>query len=116
MALFTAAVTSPVSSYIVYNLADQSPLTLASQPVTLIANQALASSALPSPLTIERIYGNPSLTGPSPKGLTISPDGSRLLYLQAKEEKDRNFKPRNELFLEKSSFLGLKFLSFNLIV
>ena len=36
-------------------------------------------------LTIERIYSSPSLSGPSIRGLKISPDGSRVTFLQGKE-------------------------------
>lgn len=36
-------------------------------------------------LTVERIYSSPSLTGPSVKGLQISPDGSRVTFLKGKE-------------------------------
>ncbi|WP_210330353.1 S9 family peptidase [Aliikangiella sp. G2MR2-5] len=36
-------------------------------------------------LTVERIYSSPSLTGPSMRGLQISPDGSRVTFLKGKE-------------------------------
>ncbi|MHA6287245.1 S9 family peptidase [Maricaulis sp. CAU 1757] len=41
------------------------------------------------PLTIERLYASPSLTGPAPRALTFSPDGSRVTFLQPKEN-DQN--------------------------
>jgi dipeptidyl-peptidase-4 len=37
-------------------------------------------------LTIERAMASPSLTGPSPRSLTFSPDGSRVTFLRAKED------------------------------
>ncbi len=36
-------------------------------------------------LTVERIYSSPSLTGPSVKGLEISPDGERVTFLKGKQ-------------------------------
>ena len=37
-------------------------------------------------LSIERAMASPSLTGPSPRSLTFSPDGNRLTFLRAKED------------------------------
>jgi len=37
-------------------------------------------------LTIERIFADPSLSGPSPRTLKISPDGSRVTFLKGKED------------------------------
>ncbi len=37
-------------------------------------------------LTIERIFADPSLSGPSPRALKISPDGSRVTFLKGKED------------------------------
>lgn len=36
-------------------------------------------------LTIERLYSSPSLSGPSVRGLKISPDGSRVTFLKGKQ-------------------------------
>ena len=36
-------------------------------------------------LTIERIFADPGLSGPSPRALKISPDGSRVTFLRGKE-------------------------------
>jgi len=36
-------------------------------------------------LTIERIFADPSLSGPRPRALRISPDGSRVTFLKGKE-------------------------------
>ncbi|HET9811936.1 MAG TPA: DPP IV N-terminal domain-containing protein [Sphingomicrobium sp.] len=50
---------------------------------------AAANAALPAPpavpqkpLTLERIFGSPSLNGPSPRGVKISPDGTLLGMLR----------------------------------
>lgn len=37
-------------------------------------------------LTIDRVYSSPSLSGPSPRSLRFSPDGSRVTFLRPKEE------------------------------
>jgi dipeptidyl-peptidase-4 len=50
----------------------------------------LASGAPAAELTIDRLFDAPALGGPAIVGLRISPDGSRVTYLQGKpEEKDR---------------------------
>jgi dipeptidyl-peptidase-4 len=41
-------------------------------------------------LTLERVFGSPSLNGPSPRGMKLSPDGRYLTLLRNREEdKDR---------------------------
>ncbi|MCW8999106.1 MAG: S9 family peptidase, partial [Kangiellaceae bacterium] len=45
----------------------------------------VASPTLAKKLTIERIYSSPSLSGPSMRGVKISPDGSRVTFLKGKE-------------------------------
>jgi len=57
---------------------------------------ACAAAAAPHPapqaaeLTIDRLFDAPALAGPSIVGLKISPDGSRVTYLQGRpEDKDR---------------------------
>ena len=40
-------------------------------------------------LTIERIFDDPDLSGPSPRGLKISPDGARVTFLRGKDT-DKN--------------------------
>lgn len=37
-------------------------------------------------LTIERLYAAPSLSGPSPRGVKFSPDGSRVTFLKARAD------------------------------
>ncbi|WP_299579679.1 DPP IV N-terminal domain-containing protein [uncultured Microbulbifer sp.] len=38
------------------------------------------------PLTIERIFSDPALSGSAPRALEYSPDGSRVTYLKGREE------------------------------
>jgi dipeptidyl-peptidase-4 len=51
---------------------------------------AVATGASAADLTIDRLFDAPALTGPTIVGLKISPDGSRVTYLQGKpDDKDR---------------------------
>src|SRR6202795_2384717 len=51
---------------------------------------AVAAGANAAELTIDRLFDAPALAGPTIVGLKISPDGSRVTYLQGKpEDKDR---------------------------
>ena len=44
----------------------------------------------PTVLTIERLYGSPSLSGPAPRGVKFSPDGQRVTFLKGRpDEQDR---------------------------
>jgi dipeptidyl-peptidase 4 len=36
-------------------------------------------------LTLDRLFGSPNLSGPSPRGLKVSPDGARVTYLEGKK-------------------------------
>lgn len=47
---------------------------------------AVTCSAYAEKLTIERIFSSPSLNGQTPKSLKLSPDGSRVTYLQGKQD------------------------------
>lgn len=38
------------------------------------------------PLTIERLFASPSLSGPTPSGVKYSPDGTRVTFLKARED------------------------------
>src|SRR5271170_2765124 len=60
----------------------------------LLAPTLLVCAAMTTPhaaeLTIDRLFDAPALAGPTIVGLKISPDGSRVTYLQGKpEDKDR---------------------------
>ena len=51
---------------------------------------AVAAAPQAAELTIDRLFDAPALAGPTIVGLKISPDGSRVTYLQGKpEDKDR---------------------------
>lgn len=52
----------------------------------LAAVLALTSPALAEKLTPERVFADPSLSGPAAKGVALSPDGKRVTYLKAKPE------------------------------
>lgn len=54
------------------------------------AAAAVPHAARPAELTIDRLFEAPALAGPSIVNLQVSPDGSRITYLQgAPEDKDR---------------------------
>ena len=42
-------------------------------------------------LTIERLYASPGLSGPSPRAVKYSPDGSRVTFLKAREDDGSRF-------------------------
>jgi len=51
---------------------------------------AVVASANPAELCIDRLFDAPALSGPAIVGLQISPDGTRVTYLQGRaEDKDR---------------------------
>ncbi|MBQ4890565.1 S9 family peptidase [Shewanella sp. MMG014] len=55
----------------------------------LVSSQAIAATKMTgnsTPLTIERIHASPALAGASPRGLKLSPDGSRVTYLASRED------------------------------
>ena len=49
-------------------------------------NSATAEDSNNSKLTVERIYADPSLTGPAPRSVKLSPDGKRVTFLKGKED------------------------------
>ena len=51
--------------------------------LTAIA-MASAPAARAEQLTIDRIFSDPGLSGPAPRGLQIAPDGSRVTFLRGK--------------------------------
>ena len=56
-------------------------------PVAPIFAQPAAESAVPSPdLTFERVFASPSLNGPVPRGVKLSPDGRWLTVLRARAD------------------------------
>ena len=56
----------------------------------LLAALAASSSLVHAEqLTIERIFSDPDLNGPSPRVLKIAPDGKRVTFLRGRED-DQN--------------------------
>ncbi|GHB72546.1 peptidase S9 [Psychrosphaera saromensis] len=54
---------------------------------TLLAGlMALSSTAQAEKISLERIYSDPSLSGKTPKNLTVSPDGKRATYIQSRTD------------------------------
>jgi dipeptidyl-peptidase-4 len=47
---------------------------------------ALSTPVMAEKLTPERVFADPSLGGPTAKGVALSPDGKRVTYLKAKAE------------------------------
>ena len=43
------------------------------------------------PLTIERLFSSPSLSGPTPTGVKYSPDGKRVTFLKARADEGNRF-------------------------
>src|SRR5690606_28200519 len=54
-----------------------------------LAAMAVSYAAMADQLTIERIFSDPNLDGPAPRGLKIAPDGTRVTFLRGRED-DRN--------------------------
>jgi dipeptidyl-peptidase-4 len=52
----------------------------------LAAMMVVTMPAMAEKLTIERIFDGGSLSGPTPRGLQISPDGTRVTFLRAKPD------------------------------
>jgi dipeptidyl-peptidase-4 len=67
---------------------------LASACATPIAQTSpIETSAMvdQNPLTIERLFASPSLSGPTPSGVKYSPDGKRVTFLKAREDEGDRF-------------------------
>ena len=47
---------------------------------------AISVPVMAEKLTIERIYGDPDINGPSPRALKIAPDGSAVTFLRGRED------------------------------
>src|ERR1700683_2887143 len=82
-------------------------------PALVACAAATATSAHAAELTIDRLFDAPALSGPAITGLQISPDASRVTYLQGKpDDKDRldlweyNLKDRQARLLVDSRVLA----------
>ena len=68
-------------------------LALAAASTPAIAQDQAAmpkTSPEQQPLTLEAVFGSPSLNGPSPRGLKLAPDGSMVTLLKNRvDDKDR---------------------------
>ena len=51
-----------------------------------VMSSAKADEQSATKLTVERIYADPSLTGPAPRSVKLSPDGKRVTFLKGKED------------------------------
>jgi dipeptidyl-peptidase-4 len=54
--------------------------------LAITACLALSTPVLAEKLTPERVFADPNLSGPTAKGVALSPDGKRVTYLKAKAE------------------------------
>ena len=59
--------------------------------VMLTGIPALADEPIPQKLTLERVFASPSLAGPSPRALKLSPDGALLASLRPRESDRERF-------------------------
>jgi dipeptidyl-peptidase 4 len=59
--------------------------------VMLTATPALADDIPPQALTLERVFASPSLQGPTPRALKLSPDGTLLTSLRARSDDRERF-------------------------
>ncbi|MEM9938609.1 MAG: S9 family peptidase [Pseudomonadota bacterium] len=60
-------------------------------PQAQISLEAPAPMADQTPLTIERVYASPSLSGPRPQAVKYSPDGKRVTFLKARQNEAARF-------------------------
>ena len=73
-------------------LAAASALALLAHPTIAAAQEEVTQvpGSQAQDLTFERVFGSPSLNGPSPRGVKLSPDGRYLTLLRNREDdKDR---------------------------
>lgn len=59
--------------------------TMAEAPLAQAAAQAPAQAATTGALTLERVFASPSLDGPAPRAMKLSPDGRWLTVLRNRE-------------------------------
>jgi len=57
----------------------------------VVCSLLLATNTKAEQLSIERIYSSPSLNGQTPKSLKLSPDGTRVTYLQGKSNDSHRY-------------------------
>ena len=57
----------------------------------LLSLLGVSMSLMAKELTVERIYSDPSLTGPAPRAIKLAPDGSRVTYLKNKADDQERY-------------------------
>ena len=55
-------------------------------PLAQTSRENTSAMVEQKPLTIERLFASPGLSGPTPSGIQYSPDGKRVTFLKAREE------------------------------
>ena len=68
-------------------------LTLPVVSQTLCRRRHLCRMLTKKRLTVERVYSDPNLSGPTPIQLKFSPDGKRITYLRPKDEDAEHPRP-----------------------
>ncbi|MEO1553254.1 MAG: DPP IV N-terminal domain-containing protein [Pseudomonadota bacterium] len=61
-------------------------LSCCAAPLAQTSPEPTSAMVEQKPLTIERLYASPSLSGPTPSSIKYSPDGKRVTFLKAREE------------------------------
>lgn len=56
-----------------------------------VSSAAQAKQAPPEKLTLERVFGNPALSGPTPRAVKLSPDGRYLTLLRPRPDDRERF-------------------------
>ncbi|MCM8730329.1 DPP IV N-terminal domain-containing protein [Hephaestia sp. GCM10023244] len=64
---------------------------LAGVMLVSIAGVAQAQDVAPQKLTLDRVYGEPALAGPSLRGLRLSPDGTLVTLLKARPDEQARY-------------------------
>lgn len=57
----------------------------------LVTTPAMADEVVPQKLTLERVFASPSLQGPTPRALKLSPDGTLLTSLRPRPDDRERF-------------------------
>lgn len=60
-------------------------------PLAQTSPETTSAMVEQKPLTLERLFASPSLSGPTPSGVKYSPDGSRVTFLKAREDEGNRF-------------------------
>jgi dipeptidyl-peptidase-4 len=66
-------------------------LSACAAPLAQTAPQETPAMVEQEPLTIERLFASPSLSGATPSGVQYSPDGKRVTFLKAREDEGNRY-------------------------